>query len=467
MAQSKKARSTESVVAMLARMEKELKALSNIPKLSANRTPYSAMANKGMTDPLQSFTDTERMAKEYGYSGVVNNKLSMPTAAVFKPMRVSRYDKGGNVKTTEQMKQELRRFKNGGSNVVTNQPGYLESTPTKPNPLVGTRYKTKTVGRSLKENPYDIAQAKDAVIVGAPWDATSRGEQVTEVSGNPIKRKIVTSGGQGYADGGEVTQDAMEAALALRKPKKMFTTIDEAAGALKRSKGTGAEFLSEAMKHPSAAREMTARGLKEIGAMPQMTKDEFMQHLKDRPVNKINQFDQDEPMHRKDQLPGGKNYREMLLQLGGHKGQTFTHSSHHGDVPNVLAHMRVSDRTGPNGEKIMHAEEIQSDWHQQGSKHGYKSEESARAKKLAELKLRDIQDKRADSKMYMVEQEKRMAKPEFADLPVQRQQELKSNYTFHRDRYLDLLPAQMKAEAALQDLPESNPKAVPDAPFKK
>lgn len=34
MTQSKKARSTESVVAMLARMEKELKALGNIPKLS-------------------------------------------------------------------------------------------------------------------------------------------------------------------------------------------------------------------------------------------------------------------------------------------------------------------------------------------------------------------------------------------------------------------------------------------------
>jgi hypothetical protein len=38
--------------------------------------------------------------------------------------------------------------------------------------------------------------------------------------------------------------------------------------------------------------------------------------------------------------------------------------SPHYDEPNILAHARVSDRIGPNGEKIMHVDEIQSDWHQ-------------------------------------------------------------------------------------------------------
>jgi hypothetical protein len=46
------------------------------------------------------------------------------------------------------------------------------------------------------------------------------------------------------------------------------------------------------------------------------------------------------------------------------------HSSHW-DEPNVLAHVRMSDRVGPNGEKILHVEEVQSDWHQQGRKEGY------------------------------------------------------------------------------------------------
>jgi hypothetical protein len=45
--------------------------------------------------------------------------------------------------------------------------------------------------------------------------------------------------------------------------------------------------------------------------------------------------------------------------------------SAHWDEPNVLAHIRTSDRTGPNGEKILHVEEVQSDWHQAGRKEGY------------------------------------------------------------------------------------------------
>lgn len=39
---------------------------------------------------------------------------------------------------------------------------------------------------------------------------------------------------------------------------------------------------------------------------------------------------------------------------------------------NVLSWVRVNDRIGPNGEKILFIEEIQSDWHQQGRQKGYK-----------------------------------------------------------------------------------------------
>jgi len=40
----------------------------------------------------------------------------------------------------------------------------------------------------------------------------------------------------------------------------------------------------------------------------------------------------------------------------------------HFDEPNVLVHARVTDRTGPNGEKVLYVEEIQSDWHQAARK---------------------------------------------------------------------------------------------------
>lgn len=123
-------------------------------------------------------------------------------------------------------------------------------------------------------------------------------------------------------------------------------------------------------------------------------------------------------------LPGGKNYREVLLTLPTKKGDIrvvnqdgdivaegfsneasarqyiqdqrsqsgfsfnslsvesdpmgAAYQSRHWDDPNVLAHMRVSDRRGPNGEKILHVEEIQSDWHQEGRKKGYKMAPSSR-----------------------------------------------------------------------------------------
>lgn len=65
--------------------------------------------------------------------------------------------------------------------------------------------------------------------------------------------------------------------------------------------------------------------------------------------------------------------RVRLLEGGEYtpKGpQPF--QSAHWDEPNVLAHIRMNDRVGPNGEKILHVEEIQSDWHQKGRKQGYR-----------------------------------------------------------------------------------------------
>ena len=46
--------------------------------------------------------------------------------------------------------------------------------------------------------------------------------------------------------------------------------------------------------------------------------------------------------------------------------------SGHWDEPNVLAHVRFDERTGENGERILHIHEIQSDMHQRGRKFGYK-----------------------------------------------------------------------------------------------
>lgn len=105
------------------------------------------------------------------------------------------------------------------------------------------------------------------------------------------------------------------------------------------------------------------------------------------------------------QLPGGENYRELLLTLP--QGKTFDQiatekgyggwnsrltdehkadvektydaqrmkatgfKSGHFDEPNVLAHVRFNDRISPDGKKTLFLEELQSDWHQKGRKEGY------------------------------------------------------------------------------------------------
>ncbi len=45
--------------------------------------------------------------------------------------------------------------------------------------------------------------------------------------------------------------------------------------------------------------------------------------------------------------------------------------SSHFDQPNILAHVRFNERTDADGKRVLFVEEVQSDWHQAGRKHGY------------------------------------------------------------------------------------------------
>ena len=109
------------------------------------------------------------------------------------------------------------------------------------------------------------------------------------------------------------------------------------------------------------------------------------------------------------QEPGGKNYRELLLTLPEKKQTSETgprgwaetgnansargdanYRSGHWDEPNVLAHVRFNDRTTPDGKKVLHLEEIQSDWHQAGRKKGYSEE--ARFYTIRDSDGRDYQE---------------------------------------------------------------------------
>jgi hypothetical protein len=69
-------------------------------------------------------------------------------------------------------------------------------------------------------------------------------------------------------------------------------------------------------------------------------------------------------------LPGGENYRELLLTMPTSEGSKLYRSSHF-NQPNILAHLRVNDRIDADGKKMLLIEEVQSDWHQAGREQGY------------------------------------------------------------------------------------------------
>ena len=113
-------------------------------------------------------------------------------------------------------------------------------------------------------------------------------------------------------------------------------------------------------------------------------------------------------------LPGGTNYREVLLTLPPKKltveearkvlgakpdaklsdadiayaerKATEEYRSPHWNQPNVLAHIRMNDRTDADGKRVLFIEEIQSDWGQEKAK-GRKEE----IKKLVQLGLSEAE----------------------------------------------------------------------------
>lgn len=104
------------------------------------------------------------------------------------------------------------------------------------------------------------------------------------------------------------------------------------------------------------------------------------------------------------QLPGGENYREVVLAMpandtiiktdapapqgwgdteggdvgvvvSGRTGRDYT-SSHFPNVPNYVAHMRVNEREDAEGKPGLFIEEIQSDRHQAGRERGYRGDDA-------------------------------------------------------------------------------------------
>ena len=76
-------------------------------------------------------------------------------------------------------------------------------------------------------------------------------------------------------------------------------------------------------------------------------------------------------------LPGGENYREFLIRDKSSE-DIFT-APHYDDLgENLIASVRADDRVGPNGEKVLFVQEIQSDWVQGTNKGDFKTKDEVK-----------------------------------------------------------------------------------------
>lgn len=133
------------------------------------------------------------------------------------------------------------------------------------------------------------------------------------------------------------------------------------------------------------------------------------------------------------------------------KPEAASYKSSHWDEPNILAHVRMNDRN-IDGKKSLHLEEIQSDWHQQGRDRGYKQGvQEIKGFKPDELKL-----EKGQYDWSGVSPDGRSAK--VGQGVAKTEQEARDYLT----RHLNKLASEQNSAARIAESDK-----LPDAPFKK
>lgn len=105
------------------------------------------------------------------------------------------------------------------------------------------------------------------------------------------------------------------------------------------------------------------------------------------------------------QLPGGENYKEVLITLPG-KDQF---KSSHFDETNIITHLRMNTRTDADGKKVLFLEEVQSDWGQKGKREGFEdlNKQNLAAKKQSLMnQYQDLDDLKGKDRTLEVAKKK-------------------------------------------------------------
>ena len=174
-------------------------------------------------------------------------------------------------------------------------------------------------------------------------------------------------------------------------------------------------------------------------------------------------------------LDGGENYRELVFKMPGSDYSNTAMQTHWGvDAQGVLAHARIQDFNTFIG-KMLFIEEIQSDWHNEGHKEGYRQEGA----KTDQMLRRESQ--KAYEEFYAAVEKMVYDNASWEDdnavyyaHPVAVAEMFEGNESYFdqygfTDEQRQTIRSMVADEVARQSAIKTAPKdaAVPDAPFKK
>ena len=161
-------------------------------------------------------------------------------------------------------------------------------------------------------------------------------------------------------------------------------------------------------------------------------------------------------------IKGGTNYRELLFRV---PGSTYSNGAMnvHWERSGVLAHARMQDLNTFLG-KMLFIEEIQSDWHNEGHKSGYKTKED---EVKAEKKIQALEGKKA--KLFDEIETLDNAYDSFLDeywASDMTEAEYDRYVRSHTARINELRSEERAIDREINKLIDNITQAVPDAPFR-
>jgi hypothetical protein len=155
----------------------------------------------------------------------------------------------------------------------------------------------------------------------------------------------------------------------------------------------------------------------------------------------------------------------------GYDAEKNKYTSSHWNEKNVLAHTRLQDFTDSDGKKVLLVEEIQSDWHQEGRKKGYKDTDVNEAElRLERKKLEDEMSQITESTRLLNKEFMAKAKESSPDDYMKEYKRLTESDKEYNDRFEDNGKKHDEAKAKFDEITNKISllqKGVPDAPFKK